>query len=124
MRYLGFVRWVTGYYFLSRFDERDSKLSLKLGQFTRKWLTSSTLSLQKDKVHHSICKLGNRTRTDRNVLETHLSYSHTGVVTAKTKLIIYLFFKNFSFHDCFQFVYVRNRFTEPQFKIIKYVVLV
>ena len=33
--------------FWFRFDQRDSRLSLKLGQFNRKWLTSSTLSLQR-----------------------------------------------------------------------------
>ena len=33
--------------FWLRFDQRDSRLSLKLGQSNRKWLTSSTLSLQR-----------------------------------------------------------------------------
>ena len=33
--------------FCLRFDQRDSKLSLKVGQSERKYLTSSTLSLQK-----------------------------------------------------------------------------
>ena len=33
--------------FWLRFDQRDSRLSLKSGQSNRKWLTSSTLSLHK-----------------------------------------------------------------------------
>ena len=49
-----------------------------------------------------------------NVLKTCLSHSHTWMVTAKTKLIIFLFFKDFSFHDCFPVrVCGESRFSEP-----------
>ena len=49
-----------------------------------------------------------------NVLKTCLSHSHTWMVTAKTKPIICLFFKDFSFHDCFPVrVCGESRFSEP-----------
>ena len=45
--------------FWLRLDKRNSKLSLKLGQSKRKWLTSSTLFLQKKtKFTISICTSG------------------------------------------------------------------
>ena len=40
--------------FWLRFDQRDSRLSLKSGQSNRKWLTSSTLSLQRRQSPQSV----------------------------------------------------------------------
>ena len=52
--------------------------------------------------------------TGENVLKTCLSHSHTWTVTGETKSVICLFFKDFSFHDCFPVqVCGENRFSEP-----------
>ena len=102
----------------------------------------NTVFAKKTKFTISICKLGNtavqsnvshesylhmeRTYKVRimisngpeliggNVLKTSLSHSHTWMVTAKTKPIICLFFKDFSFNDCFPVrVFGESRFSEP-----------
>ena len=129
--------------FCLRFDQRDSKLSLKLEQSERKWLTSSALFLQKKtKFTISICKPGNTAVQSKvshesylhmkttykvwimisngpeligaNVLKKCLSHSHTWMVTTKMKPIICLFFKDFSFHDCFPVrICGESRFSEP-----------